>query len=49
MFHVQYGAINALLTAFSGTDTPVEIEWFGSFLPHFAPTSSPIHGLDFPL
>ena len=28
MFHVQYGAINALLTAFSGTDTPVEMSGF---------------------
>lgn len=35
MFHVQYGAINALLTAFSGTNEPVEIEWFGSFATAF--------------
>ncbi|MCO4747310.1 MAG: extracellular solute-binding protein, partial [Proteobacteria bacterium] len=31
MFHVQYGAINALLTAVSGANDPVEIEWFGQF------------------
>ena len=35
MFHVQYGAINALLTAFSGANEPVEIEWFGSFATAF--------------
>jgi arabinogalactan oligomer / maltooligosaccharide transport system permease protein len=31
MFHVQFGAINALLTAVVGGDQPVELEWFGSF------------------
>ena len=36
MFHVQFGAINALLTATVGGGQPVEIEWFGSFAMAFS-------------
>jgi len=31
MFHVQFGAINALLSAVIGGGQPVELDWFGSF------------------
>ena len=36
MFHVQFGAINALLTATVGGGEPVEVEWFGSFAMAFS-------------
>lgn len=36
MFHVQFGAINALLTATIGGGEPIQIEWFGSFAMAFS-------------
>ncbi|MBN2800433.1 MAG: extracellular solute-binding protein [Deltaproteobacteria bacterium] len=35
MFHVQDGAINALITLVSGAKDPVQIDWFGSFVTSF--------------
>lgn len=35
MFHVQDGAINALITWVSGAKDPVQIDWFGSFVTSF--------------
>jgi arabinogalactan oligomer/maltooligosaccharide transport system permease protein len=46
MFHVQYGAINALLSA--GLGRPVEVDWFGSFVLAFGANLATNTWLGFP-
>jgi arabinogalactan oligomer/maltooligosaccharide transport system permease protein len=36
MFHTQYGAINALLGTFAGSERPYEVDWFGSWITAFS-------------
>jgi arabinogalactan oligomer / maltooligosaccharide transport system permease protein len=48
MFHVQYGAINSLITLVSGSSERVQIDWFGSWVPSFGANPITNSWLGFP-